>query len=1089
MRFRSNLLLFFCLFALFSLLIPGAPVMAQSSTADVQGTVKDSSGAVIPGATVRLTNTGTGAVYNATSDEHGDFHLTALSIGTYDVRCEKAGFQAVVEQGIVLTVASARVIDLTLSVGASSETVTVAASDLQVNTTSAQVSTLINQDQISQLPLNGRDIEQLVLLAPGVNTYTGIFQGAFYGGGFTYTVAGARPNGQGEALDDTDVQNYYNHGAGAGVLNTAMGVDAVSEFRILTNTYSAQYGGNGSELVEVTKSGTNAFHGTVYEFVRNSVFDANNYFNVVAHVPNPPFRRNQFGGALGGPIKRNKMFFFFNYEALREATGESDVISLPDAAAHQGYAPNVAGQYICANRPAIVYPSAACAATIPASVQPFLNFYNQFFPIPTTELVSGGLPTGVGQETITPTQTGNENYYVGRYDWNISAKDSMYTRYLADFAVLDEPLGGALPGVWPSLSNNRNQFFTVAEKHVFSDNLFNSVRFFFSRPFLASNTGIKSYPLFQYYSGAGLIDGGLSINGVTSLGIGTGPEVYSFIQNKFAGGDDLIWTRGRHTLHFGGQIERVQNNVDSPVPGSGSWAFSGLTQFLTAIPSSFAGILLNSAGVPQDNATRNFRELDFSVYAQDDWKVSENLTLNLGLRWEPTSNPVDTAGNLNSIVNAPFGGYVNVPHVFASNPSLLNLDPRIGVAWAPSFDSKLAVRAGFGIFHDLIAARDYAAEYYNNPPFQAGTVFNPAGFPALPVGVGSNVPPTQSFGLDYHIGITPYVEQWNLTVQRQVLKNTIASLGYVGSHGVHQLAENDANYPVPTTGPNGQLQFSTLQTVNGSTAIVMNPAVNPAFGSLQIAYSYGWWNYSSLQAAVDTHQGNWDGHLSYTYSSCTDNDSGSYLVDGGTVFSNPLNLDADNGWCAYYLRNSITINTVYNLPFNGNGLVKGWQVGGIFNYHSGFPVTITDGFSQAFTGGGANRPNYVPNCNPVNANPKTATGVFWVNASCFALPPVGELGNLGRNTLIGPNYNDLDFSASKTTQFAKISDRFAVQLRAELFNILNRANFSSPNGALYSQEVVDGNATGGALPSPTAGQITSIVGNPRQIQFGLKVLF
>lgn len=1079
-------------FAISTILFPAIfpPLQAQESTGGIQGTVKDPTGAVIPGAAVRATDTATGRLQNTTTDARGFYQFPALAIGNYEVRCEKQGFKVGVEQGIVLTVASQRVVDFSLQVGESAQSVTVSANALQVNTTSAQVSTLIDQQQISQLPLNGRDIEQLVLLAPGVNTYTGIFQGPFYGGGFTYTVAGARPNGQGEMLDGTDVQDYFDHGAGAGALNTAMGVDAISEFRLLTDTYSAQYGGNGSELVEVTKSGTNSFHGTAYEYLRNSVFDANNYFNNNAGVARPPFRRNQFGGAIGGPIRKNKLFFFTNYEGLREATGESDIISIPDANTHQGYVPNSKGGYVCANAPAIVYPSAACANTIPASILPFLNFYNKFFPVPTAsqELLSGGQPTGVGQETLTPTQTGNEDYVVGRIDWNISSKDSMFTRYLGDFARLYEPSGGTLPTVWPSLSRNRNQFFTVEERHIFSPNLLNAVRFFFSRPFQDSATGINSYPLFQYYPGQGLVDGGMSISGMTGFGTAA-PGPWHFIQNKFAGGDDVIWTKGNHTLHLGGQVERIQNNVWSPVPGSGSWAFQSLTQFLTAIPFDYNGILENSAGIALSDATRDFREIDYELYGQDDWKVSQNLTLNFGLRWTPTTNPVDTAGNLHSIANAPFGGYVNVPHVFASNPSLMNLDPRIGFAYSPSFDPKAAVRAGFGMFHNIIAARDFAAEYYNNPPFSSGTVFNPGTFPTPPVGVSSNVPPTQSFGLDYHIGSTPYAEQWNLTFQREMVRNTILSLAYVGSHGVHQLAENDVNYPVPTVLPGGTLQFSTLQTVNGKTAIAMNPTRNPAFGPLQIADLNGWWKYNSLQVAVDTMHGNWQGHLSYTYSACRDNDSGSYLVDGGTVFSNPLNFNADNAWCSYYLRNSITLNGVYLLPFKGNQWIEGWQMTGIFTYHSGFPASLSDGFAQAFSGGGANRPNVVANCNPNKANSTQGRGVFLVNTSCFTVPPVGQLGNLGRNSFIGPSYVDSDMGVMKMTKVPSISEQFAVQLRAEAFNLFNNVNFANPNGSLFVQATSNGNATGGAFPSPIGGQVFGIVGNPRQLQFSIRILF
>jgi hypothetical protein len=1079
-----------CLVSMFVLGTMSTPASAQTTTAAIQGTVTDISGATVPGATVRATNKDTGLVRTATTNNVGLFYLPALPIGTYELRCEKSGFKTIVQQGVVLTVGSQRVVNFAMQVGAVEQSVTVRAEGTQVNTTSAQVSTLIDSQQLKQLPLNGRDVDQLVLLAPGVNVYTGIFQGPFYGGGFTYTVGGARPNGQGEELDGANVQDYFNHGAGAGALNSDMGADAVAEFRILTNTYSARYGGNGSELVEVTKSGTNAFHGSVYEFLRNSALDANNYFNNAAGKPIPPFRRNQFGAAVGGPIKKNKMFFFFNYEGLRQLLGETDLINLPDANAHNGYLPNSSGQYVCVNNSTITYPDTACANSIPTSVQPYLNFYTKFYPVPTKELTTpSGLPTGIGQETVNPSQTGHENYFVGRYDWHVSATDSMFARYLGDFADLGEPSTGTLPGVWPSLSRNRNQFFTVQETHIFSSSLLNTVSFSFARPFQDSATGINSYPIFQYYPGQGLVDGGMSITGLTGFGPAA-PGPWHFIQNKFAEEDDLLWTKGAHSLAFGGKIDRIQNNVWSPIPGQGTFSFQSLSSFLAGIPFYFNGILPGADGKPQANASRNFREIDFALYAQDDWRVRSNLNLNLGIRWEPTTNPVDTAGDLHSIINAPEGGYVNVTHVFAHNPSLHNFAPRVGVAWAPFKSNKTSVRAGFGMFHDLVAARDFAAEYYNNPPFKSGFLFFPANFPSVPSGP-SQVPPSQFFGISYYLGTTPYIEQWNLTVQQQILPNTIVSLGYVGSHGVHQIAEYDANYPVPTILADGQKQYSSLKTVNGRTSIVQNPLINPAYGQLQIADSIGWSKYNSAQLAVDSRlAGGLDAHLSYTYSSCTDNDSGSYLVDGGTVFSNPFNYRADAGWCSYYLRNNVTFNASYPLPFRSNNLfVRGWQVSGIVSYHSGFPVTLTDGFAQAYSGGGANRPNAVAGCNPVNSNPEQSKGVFWVNTSCYTLPPVGILGNLGRNTLIGPTYADMDMAIAKTTQITKISEQFAIQFRAEFFNLFDRTNFGSPAGGLFVQELVNGNATGGGLPNPTAGEITSIVGTPRQIQFGLRILF
>jgi hypothetical protein len=1105
-----------CLAALIGL--TGKSAAAQYATATLSGTVTDATGAVIPGATVRVTNNGTGAVSTIMSDSQGRYRVVDLPVGQYEVEASQTGFQTVVHQAVELTIGTQRVVDFALAIGATQQTVTVTSEVSTVNTTSAQVSTLIDSQQLTQLPLNNRNLTNLILLAPGVNVYTGIFQGAFYGGGFTFSVGGARPNGQAMVLDDSDVQDFYAHGAAAGALNSYLGVDAIGEFQVLTNTYSAQFGGSGSVVNQVTKSGTNQFHGTGYEFFRNSGLDARSWFDLTRTAP---FRKNQFGGALGGPIKKDKMFFFVNYEGLRQLYAPIKVYTLPDSNTVAGLLPctlvtaGTAGSCPTTTKGSFA-PVPLVNVGVNPLIAPYINFFQQFFPVPsaaTGELYNAaGLPTGTGQLIENPPQIGTENYIVARYDWIISPNNSIFARYLGDFALLNND---NVSGPWhPDLEYNRNQFATIEEKHIISANMINISRFAFSRPFQRSNPASDRYPIFCYYTAAQcatqLADGGFTYgSGITAIGAGS-PGPWRFMQNKFAGGEDVFWNHGTHSFKFGGEVKRVQSNIYSPVGGLGSWSFANLQNLLGAVPSSFSGALVNANGTLSANSYRYFREMQYALYVQDDWKVLPTLTLNLGLRWEPQSDPTETQDNLNFILipDVPSGNFVNpaltastaytrVPSLYATNPSLHNFDPRVGVAWDPFKNHKSSVHAGFGLFHNPLAAREYAAEAYGNPPFQAGTALNPPFTVTVNPALLKAATPSQTFGLDYYIHNTPYVEQWNLNLEHEFPQNTVVTLGYVGSHSVHQIAETNEN-PV-TCSPTGAActaastgPFATLHLTATSASLVQNPYLNPNLSTLAIGYADGFAKYGAAQVSVNRRMtNNLQAQVSYTYSECIDDDSGSYLVDGGTTYMDPYNHSYDIAWCSFYSRNSITINGVYDLPFHQNELVNGWEISSIYSYHTGEPFSLSSGFNQAPTGGGANRPQFTgaAGCTMTGSAPMvknfaahTITGAL--NAACFSLPPIGFFGTpIGRNTAQGFPGNDQDLTIAKTTKVTKISETFAIQFRAEFFNLWNHPVFGNPGSALCSLS-----PTGGCTLSGSFGQITS-ASPGRQVQFGLKFLF
>ena len=1197
-RFRNAFVL-----ALVLLLSTNLPAAAQRSTATLLGTVTDPSGAAIPEASVQAISADTGVSQSAMSDSQGRYRISDLPVGTFEIKAEKMGFQTVLKKGITLSIGAEIVVDFGMPVGQVAQTVTVEGEVSQVETTSAQISNLVEQTQIRELPLNGRNFEQLILLAPGVQTIGNINKGLYYGSANAFSVSGSRANGQAELLDDTDVNDYMNRGSGAGVLATSMGVDGIAEFQTLTNTYGAQFGGNGAVMNAVSKSGTNAFHGSLYEFFRNSALDARNFFDPAAITP---YRRNQFGGTLGGPIKKDKMFFFVNYEGLRQGLGETKPYTVLDANARKGI---INGVNVCSSVPTVSCPNPALVPGtnnfVNSNILPVLQFYSANVPLP----ISSNASTGIGGITETGNQPGTENYVLARYDWTISANDTIFARYLGDVANLIEPFAGAF-NIWPSINRDHNQFATIEEKHIFSTNVINTAHLGYSRPLETSYTK-ASFPQFQFYPpGSGLIDATVSVTGASTIGGATSVNPIRLMQNKYSFGDDVLWTKGAHTLKLGALLTRVQSGTLQQFPGGGTWTFNSPTQFLQGSSSSFSGPipgtsvqLYDASGnklntVQGTYGQRDFREFQYVGYIQDDWKVRPSLTFNIGLRWEPTSNPTERKNLLTAIINTPFGpgsvacatpgvgtcsplgtvnaaGFTPVTNVYASNPSFHNLDPRIGLAWDPFKDHKTSIRVGYGIFHAVNVSRDYAAGYYFTPPWATGQSLNPT-FPNLnPATFGGA--PTVLFGFNRYIHTTPYMQQWNISVQREIMKNTILMLAYVGSHGVHLIAPPDENPPLldgvpgaitlnagqtlnsvvapslvcsgvgatcttagntitcggapcslasPTGQPihdpqTGQVIFSNLVSTGGVVKIQQNRLVNPSFGVLDVAEAVGWSKYNGLQAGLTRRlTSGLQAQLSYTYSECTDIESGSWALDAGTIFTNTYNINADKGWCGYQVRHNFIMNSMYVLPFHGNRLLEGWQMSGIFSIHSGVPANFIDGFGQAYVNsssasGTYNRPNYNPNgsvvvngatltCdnNPVYSNPKNnpmtqtehlaTANVFYVNPACFSLPPVGELGNLGRNTIIGPQAIDLDLAITKNT---RISERFNVQFRAEFFNILNNVNFSQPALGIFTQGTIPvgqpgaGNATGGGNVASTAGQITSTATNSRQIQFGIKVMF
>ncbi|HYK58726.1 MAG TPA: carboxypeptidase regulatory-like domain-containing protein [Bryobacteraceae bacterium] len=1020
--------------------VASGTLYAQGSTASVLGTVTDSSGAVIPNASVQVKNVGTGQTQQASADAQGRYTVADLPIGNYEAQASAQGFQTVVRRGITLTVGAQSVVDFSLAVGQAQQTVTVEATVSQVDTVSTAVASYVEQKQINDLPLNGRNFTDLVALAPGVSTGSQIGNGGanlLYGVENNFSVSGARSEGQAYLLDNTDVQGFWNHGSGSGVMGTTLGIEAIAEFSLLTNTYSAQFGGNGAVVNSASKSGTNTLHGSAYEFLRNSALDARNFFD---GSKVPPFRQNQFGGSLGGPIKKDKLFFFVNDEELRRALGQTFVAFVPDANAHNGIVNGV-------NVP------------INPRIAPILALY----PIPATSV------NGVGQIPEVDTQTGNENYLLARVDYTLSSKDSLFVRYVRDYGDIVNPfLGSPLPPRWPEVGQTRNQFVTIEERRVISPTLVNLLRFSFTR---TRETDVQAKPdqtpALDFFPERGQ-NGGVNITGLSSIGTSIFAPLLE-VQNKFPLADDVFWTHGAHSLRFGALFSRVQSNFQQQGWWGGFYTFPSLTAFLQGTPSLFQG--------PEPGLTdsyRDFREVEVDGYIHDEWKALPTLTVNIGLRYEFVTNPTTNVHPLNAIVNPPFGTYQRVPNVFASNPSLHNFDPRIGLAYDPFGDHKTAIRAGFGIFYDPIRARSYASGYYFNPPYALAFVPNPAFPDPFP---GALPPPAQLVGVDYNTVNTPRMYQWNFNVQRQLFESTTLTVGYVGSRGLHLYAARDINPVLPTV-VNGVQVFGVPR--GATPGMVGNPRLNPAAAALSSEAPVGDSSYNSLQVGLNRRFSHGvQGQLSYTWSKCMDDASGTYGLEGGIPWSDPLNGSFDRGRCLFDRPQVFRLSGVYTLPFTKNILVKGWQMSGNLLAQSGPPwnVILGTGFDQSGSAVANQRPNLILPADQVI----TGNVNQWVNPAGFSLPAPGTLGNLQRDFLWGPGIVNFDYSVVKDTP---IKEQVHLQFRAEFFNLFNHPNFGLPNANAFVQT-----ANGGGNPNPTFGKITTTTTSSRQIQFALKLMF
>jgi Carboxypeptidase regulatory-like domain len=1061
------------------------PVRAQVAGGTILGTVSDPSGAVISNAEITITDRATGIVRTVTSNSAGFYTAPNLSPGQYDVKISASGFSAGTVSGITLTVGAEQTINVVLQVGASSSTVEVTDVASGVDLATSSISGEVDGTTVRELPLNGRDWAQLATLQPGiaaVRNQSGIggvgsadvVRGA-RGFGNQLSVSGTRPTQNNYRLDGISFNDYTN-GAPGGVLGTLAGVDAIQEFSVLTTNYSAEYGKtSGGVINAITRAGTNHYHGDLFEFLRNSALDARNFFD----GPNvPPFRRNQFGGAVGGPIVKDKTFFFFNYEGLRQSLSSTQVNTVPSNNARQGIL-------------------STGNVTVDPAVQPFLQFWHT----PNGAILPGG---DTAQYRVVTKQTGSGNFYTARVDHQFSSKDSLSASFFYDKTQLSnpDPLNNET-----FFNSNARPFGSLEETHIFSPAFTNSARFGFSRNSADILTGPGANP-FVTDTSLGSIPGKpapfIVVPGISTFfgGVDGFPN-FTFGWNSFQGYDDAFLTRGRHSIKFGFAVERMQSNNLFHFFDDGNFVFPSLSAFLTNQPVVF------SATIPSSATPRGIRETLYATYIQDDWRFRPNLTLNIGLRYEMTTIPNEVNGKQASLKNMTDSQITVGAPYFNNNPTTKNFEPRIGFAWDPFRNGKTSVRGGFGLYDVLPLPYEFLIISSASAPVAENlTITNvvQGDFPtkAYNTAIQGCVLPNLSCYRTAYIDPNPhrsYVMQWNLNVQREIAPQTSITVGYVGSRGVRlPFRTDDADIVLPTKTAAGYL-WPSNSTQGAGIGTRLNPNVGRidrlAFG----ADSY----YDALQVGVERKFSHGlQFQSSFTWGKSID--TGSSTIAGDQFSNSPSSLpfffDAKlrRGQSDFNLARNLVISGTWQIPGlkSQSGFMawatNGWQIGGVLQASSGAPFTVlvggdplglnnTDPFAypDRITGSGCGS-----GVNPGNPN-------NYIKLQCFTMPPSQGtttsgapiytlLGNSGRNPVTGPGLINVDFSVFKNIPIHKLTETTNLQFRAEMFNIFNHANFAPPldNNVLFNP---DGSAVG------NAGVIDATQTSSRQIQFGLKLVF
>lgn len=1053
-----------CAPLLASLLILGvAAVPARGQTmgaATLEGTVTDPSGAIIIGVRLTVTANFTGVSRAVTSNSAGFYSATDLAPGTYTIDASSSGFSRREIDNVLLSVGSIHRVDVHLQVATVANSVIVSDVSNSLETVSSSVKGVVNGLTTRNLPLNGRDFTTLATLQSGVSAVDTQFGASATsttrlsrGFGSQLSIGGNRPQQISYLLDGIN-ENDYANGSPGSVSGAILGVDAVEEFSVIQSNAAAQYGRtSGGVINSITRSGTNQFHGSVYDYLRNSVFDARNYFDPATI---PPFRRNQFGASASGPIFRNRTFFFANYEGFRQSLGSAEEDIVPSPAARKGEL--VAG-----------------TVTIDPKVLPYLALYH----MPNGEVTGDtGIYSFVTQE---PT---NEDFSTVHLDHSFSSKDTLHGTVLYDTSSISsaDPSNAVL-----DQAISRRAVAAIEEIHIFSPQLTNAVRIGYSRSVASGprqqgvlNSAANDSSL-GYFPSANA--GSLLVSGLTKFNGGVGAVgTYTYHYNSYQLYDDVSLIRGKHSLTFGGSVERLQDNEEAGLLPFGSWSFGSIAKFLTNAPTYFQSGLPTLPVEPVD-----LRTTIAAGYLQDSWRLRPNFTVNLGLRYEMNTDFTEVRNRLGVLKTPTSSDVTPVKSYFSNNPTLKNFEPRFGFAWDPYRQGKTVVHGAFGVYDVLPLPFILGLQAVSSSP-----IYDEAENTSVAKG---------SFPLDGFTGFTPpvraiytppnpgrnYVMQYTLNVQQQVAHNTIATLGYIGSHGVRQpFTANDINFVQPVI----DSPLGYVWPVKGTA-----PKLNPAIGTESGTYFEGSSIFHSLQATLKYDSTRTHGMLAYTWGRSID-DSSSALSGAsfGNSISNPpyFDLRLNRGPSDFDIRQAISAYAMMALP----GLpghygplatpLRGWSLENIFSIRGGVPFTpIVGGDPLATLSSAAfDFPDRVRKSGCIHPQ-----NIHYLDTSCFAFPAKyeyapglfgGRLGNDGRNSVIGPG---AFFWTAGLMNEQKVSERLSIKLEAQAFNVTNRPNFEDP--AKAATQIF--NASGSLLAN--AGRLTSTSTTSRQLQFALNLEF